>query len=208
MFNVCIYIYIILCTIDISPSCYPNKRDYRSHTHIICPFHLMYIISIIIIYMTHICPVLRWTRWLRRRDQKLSNSPECVARSHKNYIQILYTTLTERFLGASVSVFKGCVTLWGGRWPMSVYVYIINTYSWKPEVIRTLLPILFTLPGPPPNPHRRKNERKKNSGIEPNEYNIICYHIPHARIRLNQSPGRFYFVFYFRCLGRSGLTYT
>jgi len=98
------------------------------------------------------------------------NSPEYIGAVH-----ITTTTLAERFLGASVSVFKGCVTLWGGRWPMNIYIL---TYSWKPEVIRTLLPILFTLPGPP---QFTKKER-------------ICFHIPciYLYIRqLNQSSDHF-----------------
>jgi hypothetical protein len=72
--------------------------------------------------------------------------------SHNNY-----TTLAERFLGASVSVFKGCVTLWGGRWPMNIYIYIYINVFLETRSNPTLLPILFTLPGPPQLMKKRTN---------------------------------------------------
>lgn len=77
------------------------------------------------------------------------------------------TRAAERFSGASVSVFKGCVTSWGGRWPTSgagarVCARVKTTYSWKPEVIRTLLPISFAAySSGSPRPGEKKKKREK-----------------------------------------------
>lgn len=125
----------------------------------------------------HICP--RWTRYItdvttRNRRTHLNTSRS----SHSNY-----TTLAERFLGASVSVFKGCVTLWGGRWPMNICIYIyipiiyINVFL-ETRSNPTLLPILFTLPGPPQ--FTKKNEY---APIFPAYIYILC--------QLNQSTSHF-----------------